>query len=141
MRYDIKILGKRTGWGNCLQMVHVINEFKRQGLNVCTDAPGLYELGICDEYSGYCEKNIFVYGYSWIDVLKERTRAFSEINAEFYGYKYNVKKWMVGIGLNTKLDYDKRFSEKQNNWTNYPSGKIDYNIHCWKPEKKQGSNL
>ena len=134
---DVKIIGAKTGWGNCLQMVHVINEFKKQGRKVYTDAPGLYELGIAEYKKGYCEENIFVYGYNWKSVLKERLKALFYLNASFTGYKYKIKKWMVGVGLNKKLDYDKRFSEKQNNWTNYPSEKIDYNIHCWKPIKKR----
>lgn len=105
----IKILGKRTGLGNCIQFIPHIEYLKEVYLNVYSDNKIYADLGVCDYSERPCEFNIAVYGYDWKKYLKEIG------NGALIGYKYRILGKEYGFGLRRSISFNDNISEIKNN--------------------------
>jgi len=109
----IKILAKRTGLGNQIQMIPQITWLKKQGYDVYSDSDVYKELNILDTSDATCKENIVVYGYDWRKYFKEI--GFSIRKKNFHGYTYRIRGKHLRKGLKTSLIFDNNISEIENN--------------------------
>ncbi len=138
MRKKINILGGKTGLGNQIQFIPVVNMLLKD-YDVASDSKVFYELGILeqDEFKK-ADINITVFGYNHKKLWTERKQR----SGKFYGFKYRIKGKHIGLGYSKSLVFDEHVHETINNLNlyNYCFGKrikkIDFSLPGRQAEAK-----
>lgn len=103
----VKILGKKTGLGNCIQILPYIQWMQDQGIVVYTDRKEIEVLVGAKYTDKPFTENIAVYGYDLIKYLPYLSKV--------HGFKYRIKGKEIGLGLKTSVAFDYNIPEIINN--------------------------
>lgn len=137
MAETIKIIGKRTGLGNQIQFIPIIQQLQKEYI-VCSDSEVYSELGVITEPEKIADINMVVFGYNHEKLFRERLRQ----KGKFYGFKYRIKKKHIGVGYTKAIKFDEYQHEIDNNIRlyNYCFKKdivnVPYQLEGWRPEAK-----
>lgn len=105
----IKVLGKKTGLGNCIQFIPVIKKLQEEKYYVYSDHKIYAILGVCDYSEERCKNNIAVWGY---DLFKYMPHF---LTGSVYGFKYRIKGREFGLGLKRSISFIEKSPENTNN--------------------------
>jgi len=138
LRKKINILGKRTGLGNQIQFIPIVNMLLKE-YEIASDSDVFYQLGILkNNQFRKADINITVFGYNHKKLWTERKKR----SGKFYGFKYRIKGKHIGLGYSKSLAFDENVHETINNLNLYnycfgkQAGKIDFTLPGRHPEAK-----
>ncbi len=108
----IKVLAKRTGLGNQIQFIPVIEELKKE-YEVISDSKVYEQFGILDKVSEEEKADLYItvfhYNHRWF--LEE----LKKYKGKIAGFKYRIKGRSVGFGYYRSMAFNEELSEVENN--------------------------
>ena len=108
----MKILAKRTGLGNQILFLQILEEIKLKCPPLLyTDSQQLAELSGLNYNIKNKAINFVLYGYSWRKLLPERLK---NPFGKFYGFKHRMFGRFWGIGYNRSILYNENLHEIDN---------------------------